>query len=164
MLVTRPVWTSSSLIESVGAELKAFEIGNLGDHGGRHHHHHGGQDRLGVPGLLPDSSVTSRGSSQADLLECSASLASTDSHGPKSPLLPGSRELLEVFGVVKPNQGVGGPSMSGVPAGAGVHPPVSEAGSSGSGTSGRRCVSVNDIRFATPLHRTFSGIIFWQRQ
>ena len=153
---------SSSLIESVGAELKAFEIGNLGDHGGRHHHH-GGQDRLGVPGLLPDSSVTSRGSSQADLLECSASLASTDSHGPKSPLLPGSRELLEVFGVVKPNQGGGGPSMSGgVPAG--VHPPVSEAGSSGSGTSGRRCVSVNDIRFATPLHRTFSGIIFWQRK
>ena len=142
---------SSSLIESVGAELKAFEIGNLGDHGGRHHH--GGQDRLGVPGLLPDSSVTSRGSSQADLLECSASLASTDSHGPKSPLLPGSRELLEVFGVVKPNQGGGGPSMSGVPAG--VHPPVSEAGSSGSGTSGRRCVSVNDIRYVL-LHWTIS--------
>ena len=77
----------SSLVEN--AELKVFEIGNLGDHGG------GGIHRLGVPGL-PDSSVTSRGSSQADLLECSASLASTDSHGPKSPLLPGSRELLEV--------------------------------------------------------------------
>ena len=78
----------SSLIEN--AELKVFEIGNLGDHGGL-----GGIHRLGVPGL-PDSSVTSRGSSQADLLECGASLASTDSHGPKSPLLPGSRELLEV--------------------------------------------------------------------
>ena len=83
----------SSLIETgmAGQELKVFEIGNLGDQthrlgvpGSYHHHHH------------PDSSVTSRGSSQADLLECSASLASTDSHGPKSPLLPGSRELLEV--------------------------------------------------------------------
>ena len=54
-------------------------MGHLGDHGGRGN---------GI------SASTSRGSSQADLLECS-----TTSDTPKSPL-PGSssRELLEVFG------------------------------------------------------------------
>ena len=47
-----------------GTELKVFEMGHLGDHPGRH-----------------ISASTSRGSSQADLLECS-----TSSDTPKSPL------------------------------------------------------------------------------
>ncbi len=67
----------SSLIETgAGTELKVFEMGHLGDHPGRH-----------------ISASTSRGSSQADLLDCS-----TTSNTPKSPL-PGSssRELLDVF-------------------------------------------------------------------
>ena len=55
----------SSLIETgAGTELKVFEMGHLGDHPGRH-----------------ISASTSRGSSQADLLECS-----TSSDTPKSPL------------------------------------------------------------------------------
>ena len=73
----------SSLIETgLGTELKVFEMGHLGDHGGIHRNGNG------------ISASTSRGSSQADLLECS-----TTSDTPKSPL-PGSssRELLEVFG------------------------------------------------------------------
>ena len=121
----------SSLIEAGGPELKelkVFEIGNLGDHGGRdrenrninaiahamnevsisqrhgigtgvsHHfgpslsvhgsaHNHGqgsvtAGDRVN---LMPSNSTsTSRGSSQADLLECGASASTSDT--PKSPL------------------------------------------------------------------------------
>mgnify|MGYP001352618167 FL=1 len=104
----------SSLIETgAGTELKVFEIGHLGD-----------LDRNRVI-----SASTSRGSSQADLLDCS-----TTSDTPKSPL-PGcssSRELLEVFGGRTPmseNQ-------------------ISNGAGSASGSSGRRCVSVNDIRRA----------------
>ena len=102
----------SSLIETgAGTELKVFEMGHLGD-----------PDRNRVI-----SASTSRGSSQADLLDCS-----TTSDTPKSPL-PGSssRELLEVFG--------------------GRRTPMSEVPVSNSGSasgSGRRCVSVNDIRRA----------------
>ena len=100
----------SSLIETGGQELKVFEIGNLGNTGQTHHH--------------PPSTSTSRGSSQADLLECGASATDT----PKSPL-PGSssRELLEVFG--KASEG-------------------SSSSVGGGSSNGRRCVSVNDIRRA----------------
>ena len=60
----------SSLIETGnGTELKIFEMGHLGDHGGRMH----------------ISASTSRGSSQADLLDCSTTCSDT----PKSPL-PGT--------------------------------------------------------------------------
>merc|ERR550525_943048 len=92
-------------------------MGHLGDHGGIHRNGNG------------ISASTSRGSSQADLLDCS-----TTSDTPKSPL-PGcssSRELLEVFGGRTPmseNQ-------------------ISNGAGSASGSSGRRCVSVNDIRRA----------------
>ena len=122
----------SSLIEAGGPELKelkVFEIGNLGDHGGRDREHcrnvneitqamndvslsqrhrlegsstgfgasltvHGGMSnpRNSMEGangdrvnLMPSNSTsTSRGSSQADLLECGASASTSET--PKSPL------------------------------------------------------------------------------
>ena len=127
----------SSLIEAGGPELKelkVFEIGNLGDHGGRDRENcrnmndithamqqaslsqrhridgaptglsqfgpsltvHGGiqnssnaGERTGVTGdrvnMIPSNSTsTSRGSSQADLLECGASASTSET--PKSPL------------------------------------------------------------------------------
>ena len=130
----------SSLIEAGGPELKelkVFEIGNLGDHGGRDRENcrnmndithamqqaslsqrhrldgaptglsqfgpsltvHGGiqnssnaGERTGVTGdrvnMIPSNSTsTSRGSSQADLLECGASASTSET--PKSPL-PGN--------------------------------------------------------------------------
>jgi hypothetical protein len=101
----------SSLIETgAGTELKVFEMGHLGDHPGRH-----------------ISASTSRGSSQADLLDCS-----TTSNTPKSPL-PGSssRELLDVFSNSRTEVPTGVPSAAGSTSG-----------------SNRRCVSVNDIRRA----------------
>lgn len=106
----------SSLIETgAGTELKVFEMGHLGDHGGR-----------GV------STSTSRGSSQADLLDCS-----TTSDTPKSPLLGcSSRELLDVFGGRTPSSEAH--STTGSTTGVGVT----------SANGGRRCVSVNDIRRA----------------
>ena len=65
----------SSLIETgAGTELKVFEMGHLGDHPGRH-----------------ISASTSRGSSQADLLECS-----TSSDTPKSPF-PGRNLRTHIF-------------------------------------------------------------------
>jgi hypothetical protein len=115
----------SSLIETgVGTELKIFEMGHLGDHGGR-----------GNTGL---SASTSRGSSQADLLD-----SSNDT--PKSPSLPGcsSRELLDVFGGRTPSSdahSIAG-SMTGV-------------GSVTSANGGRRCVSVNDIRQVKNLKKS----------
>ena len=64
----------SSLIETgAGTELKVFEMGHLGDHPGRH-----------------ISASTSRGSSQADLLECS-----TSSDTPQSPF-PGKIFLTRI--------------------------------------------------------------------
>merc|ERR1712223_1458090 len=108
----------SSLIETgAGTELKVFEMGHLGDHPGRH-----------------ISASTSRGSSQADLLECS-----TSSDTPKSPLPfmasqgSSSRELLDVFGGRTPMSEIGGQNESHNGSAAG---------------SNRRCVSVNDIRRA----------------
>merc|ERR550525_498799 len=95
-------------------------MGHLGDHGGIHRNGNG------------ISASTSRGSSQADLLECS-----TTSDTPKSPL-PGSssRELLEVFGGRTPSSDANSTlgSTTGV--------------ASANGNGGRRCVSVNDIRRA----------------
>ena len=86
-------------------------MGHLGDHPGRH-----------------ISASTSRGSSQADLLDCS-----TTSDTPRSPL-PGSssREILDVFGGRTPMSELGQSSNTG----------------SAAGNSNRRCVSVNDIRRA----------------
>lgn len=128
----------SSLIEAGGPELKElkiFEIGNLGDHGGRDREHcrtgngithamnevalsqrhrldgsssgfgpsiavHGSinNPRSSMEGAATDrvnimpsnSTSTSRGSSQADLLECGASASTSET--PKSPL-PGTINL-----------------------------------------------------------------------
>lgn len=99
----------SSLIESGASDLKVFEIGNLGEH---------------RPIL---SNSTSRGSSQADLLDCpdtpkspllSASMVQSGMQSMGSPQVPSrtSRELLEAL--------------------------------DNKDEANRRCVSVNDIRRA----------------
>merc|ERR1719277_1387115 len=75
------------------------------------------------------SNSTSRGSSQADLLECGASASTSET--PKSPLPGSSRELLDVFGKPEGSNSSNGGTES-----------------SGGGGGGRRCVSVNDIRRA----------------
>ena len=130
----------SSLIEAGGPELKelkVFEIGNLGDHGGRDREHcrnvngithainevslsqrhrldgasncgpsisvHGGinDPRTNIDGTVSDrvnfmpSNSTSRGSSQADLLECGASASTSET--PKSPL-PGNNNEKPTLG------------------------------------------------------------------
>jgi len=165
----------SSLIETGGPEmkeLKVFEIGNLGD-GGRGHHHHHSVGHHHHHHHHPNSGSTSRGSSQADLLD--VGIPDT----PKSPLTGSSSgELLDVFSKSVSGSGMmimggggegssslgsgngsggggnGGNAAGGGGSGNGNSGCGGGNGGNGSSTSGstssggRRCVSVNDIRRA----------------